>query len=181
VISTAHSPPSEESKKSTAAPAERILINTTPSTTTARMYQADMENYEPQPTAASLIRHPPRISHRTIFAQETFVDSNRPKLTTEAPMTQAPRTRSKNVKSSRLKTKVIHSPQSFNGTLALNDKIKKVKLSKAEGKKGNSAKDSQVCGSRTACWKTVNGKKHFCNSDFGMNHSTSQRLNLQTR
>ena len=175
MISTAHSPPSEESKKSTAAPAERILINTTPSTTTARMYQADMENYEPQPTAASLIRHPPRISHRTIFVQETFVDSNRPKLTTAAPMTQAPRTRSRNVKSSRLKAKITHSPKSFNATtLALNDKIEQVKPSKAVGKRGKSAKDGQVCGSRTACWKTVNGKKHFCNSDFGMNHHFSE-------
>ena len=185
---------------------------------------AEEEMYEPQPTAASLVRHQPRMAHIFTMPSPTTTTPPPPQITTRTPTTtktptttrtptttwaltttRAPATtavgvlktsrkkqRSQRKNETHIDKKVRHKGRrngrakaDANGAEdgAGSGANRRAKIQHVRQHLGTYHKHSKglksspkqhptavakVCpNSDTTCWKTVNGKKHFCVSEFG--------------
>lgn len=118
--------------------------------------QIDWDQYEPQPTAASLVRSPPRMTYGHIFAP--FFNPQTTTTTTTSTTTQ--RTTTIPTKKSRSNKKNIDQVRQHLGLIH--------KKHPKSVRSGNSNHGQLSCSIDGSCWKTVNGKKHFCLSEFGI-------------
>ena len=127
----------------------------------------DWDQYEPQPTAASLVRSPPRMTYGHIlapfFTSPTTATSTTPRTTTTTTTSPAPTTKKERSKGSNKKVNDHHNIDQVRSHLGLIHK-KHPKSSVVRSGGGHGLPSCSVDGS---CWKTVNGKKHFCLSEFG--------------
>lgn len=137
---------------------------------------ANFEEYEPQPTAASLIRAPPRMmTYRNIFAPffnpvttvatptTTTSTTLAPSTTVTATIDKFPARNGDGSKSSNGSAKVDR----VRSHLGLVHKNKKHSKSTALRSGTLVVTNNKSCSIDGSCWKTVNGKKHFCISEFG--------------
>lgn len=132
---------------------------------------SDWDQYEPQPTAASLVRSPPRMTYGSFmipffgsFATTTTTTTTTPRTTTTSAPTKKGRSRgSKKSKAAN----GVHNIDEVRHHLGLIHK-KHPKTSSAVRSGANTGPSHQTpCSVDGSCWKTVNGKKHFCLSEFG--------------
>ncbi|KAI9560970.1 hypothetical protein GHT06_011926 [Daphnia sinensis] len=125
----------------------------------------EWEQYEPQPTAASLVRSPPRITYGgfmiPFFNSITTSTTTTPRTTTT---TSSKPTKKSRPRSSKKKANgVVHDIEEVRHHLGLihkkHPKTSAVRSAISNGHPGSCSVDG-------SCWKTVNGKKHFCLSEF---------------
>lgn len=125
----------------------------------------EWEQYEPQPTAASLVRSPPRITYGSFMIPffnsltTTTTTSTTPRTTTTSKPTKKGRSRS-----SKKKANGVHNIEDVRHHLGL---IHKKHAKSSAVRSGISNGHPGSCSVDGSCWKTVNGKKHFCVSEFG--------------
>jgi len=105
----------------------------------------NLEEFEPQPTAASLVRSPPRSYYRDIFGHVTTTTTT---STTSRPILAKPKKKADRINQVRQHLGLVHT----GNKKSIQQQKKKVK---------------KQCSIDGSCWKTVNGKKHFCLSEFG--------------
>lgn len=116
----------------------------------------NLEEFEPQPTAASLVRSPPRSYYRDIFVPVTTTTTKSPSTTsTSKPILAKPKKKVDRMNQVRQHLGLVHNKKSIN----VNNQQQQQKNKKVAKKK--------QCSIDGSCWKTVNGKKHFCLSEFG--------------
>lgn len=149
-----------------------------PSTTTAVAYKLhhndteidlnDWDQYEPQPTAASLVRGPPRMAYSSILASLFDIPTTTTSTTTTIPSTT--KISSKKGRSNGSTKKSSHNMEQIRQHLGLVHKKHQTKPStvKSGGGGGHHRHGLTSCSVDGSCWKTVNGKKHFCLSEFGI-------------
>lgn len=116
----------------------------------------NLEEFEPQPTAASLVRSPPRSYYRDIFIPTTTSPySTFTTTTTSRPILAKPKKKAERINQVRQHLGIVHT--------AKKSDIAATAVHQQEQKK----KKKKQCSIDGSCWKTVNGKKHFCLSEFG--------------
>lgn len=120
---------------------------------------SDWDQYEPQPTAASLVRSPPRMTYGHIFAP---FFTQQQQTTTSTTTTQRTTTTTIPSKKVRNNKKNIQQVRQHLGLIHKKHQPKSVRS-------GTSHHGQLSCSVDGSCWKTVNGKKHFCLSEFGIN------------
>lgn len=131
------------------------------------VYNKREEMYEPQPTAASLIRSPPRVTYGHFLApffSWTTQSTTTTTTTTAQPITTTTAKKSsKKSQSNRSKNKSNNIDQVRHQLGIVHKKTNNQKTVRSGGG-GHRPSSCSIDGS---CWKTVNGKKHFCLSEFG--------------
>lgn len=142
-----------------------ILKNTT--TTTESSFWHDP--FEVQPTAASLVRAQPKIMTymRDVLADDAAAQSSL-STTTRKPLKKA----SGPSKMSQVRQHIglVHSNKNKHSK-AVAAVRSGTEIRHNNNELGIKQKSCSVDGS---CWKTVNGKKHFCVSEFGNNNFISK-------
>jgi hypothetical protein len=132
---------------------------------------SDWDQYEPQPTAASLVRSPPRMTYGSFmipffgsFATTTTTTTTTPRTTTTSAPTKKGRSRgSKKSKAAN----GVHNIDEVRHHLGLIHKKHPKTSSAVRSGANNGPSHQSPCSVDGSCWKTVNGKKHFCLSEFG--------------
>ena len=169
------------SRVTTTTTTARPITTTTPASVafhrndTGETDLSDWDQYEPQPTAASLVRRPPRMTYGSFmipffgsFTTTTTTTTTTTPRTTTTASAPTKKSRSRGSKKSKAANGVHNNIEDVRHHLGLIHKKHPKKSSAVRsGVKNNGQSHQTPCSVDGSCWKTVNGKKHFCLSEFG--------------